>query len=137
MPLLAHGPLITELLLQAEGPAALGTTAGFYYSSQLEIAENDRFKAALATANPDLRASHFTAGAWATGTVLLSALTAAGADAEDGDVMRAAIAGATVDSPWGPISFDPATGYVFGPTYVYSVIDDGGTLRHQIDATIE
>ena len=137
MPLLAHGPLITELLLQAEGPAAVGTTVGFYYSSQLEIAENDRFKAALATANPDLPPSHFTAGAWATGTVLLSAVAAAGAEAEDGDVMRAAIASTTVDTPWGPISFDAATGYVFGPTYVYSVIDDGGALRHQVDATID
>lgn len=137
MPLLAHGPLVTELLLQAEGPAAVGTTAGFYYSSQLEIAENDRFKTALATANPDLPPSHFTAGSWATGTVLLSAVAAAGADAEDGDVMRTAIADTVVDTPWGPISFDAETGYVFGPTYVYSVTDDGGVLRHQVDATIE
>lgn len=136
MPLLAHGPLITELLLQAEGPAAIGTTAGFYYSSQLDNAENDRFKAALADANPDLPPSHFTAGSWATGTVLLDALESAGTDAEDGDVMRSAIANTTVDTPWGPISFDADTGYVFGPTYVYSVIDDDGILRHQIDATI-
>ena len=51
--------------------------------------------------------------------------------------MRSAIANTTVDTPWGRISFDADTGYVFGPTYVYSVIDDDGILRHQIDATIE
>lgn len=137
MPLLAHGPLVTELLLQAEGPSAVGTTAGFYYSSELDLAENDRFKAALADANPDLPPSHFTAGAWATGTVLLAAIEAAGADAADGDAMRAAIAATSIDAPWGAMSFDEATGYVFGPTYVYSVADDGGSLRHELVTTID
>ncbi|MGD9998573.1 MAG: ABC transporter substrate-binding protein [Ilumatobacteraceae bacterium] len=137
MPLIAHGPLITELLLQAEGPSAAGTTAGFYYSSQLDLPENDRFKAALGGAKPDLPPSHFTAGSWATGTVLLHAIEVAGADAEDGDAMRAAIASTTIDAPWGPMSFDADTGYVFGPTYVYTVVDEGGVLRHRIDATID
>lgn len=135
-PLLGHGPLITELLLQIQGPAAVGTTVGFYYTSALENDENDAFKAALTAANPDLPPSHFTAGSWATASVLLDAIEAAGAGA-DGDALRDAIAATNTETPWGPITFDPATGYVFGPTYIYSAVDNGGTLAHQVEATIE
>jgi branched-chain amino acid transport system substrate-binding protein len=135
-PLLGHGPLITELLLQAEGPAAVDTTAGFYYTSQLDNAENEAFIAALREANPDIPPSHFTAGAWATGTVLLTALAAAD-DPGSGDSVRDAIAAAEIDAPWGPMTFDAETHYVFGPTFVYTVVDDSGGLRHEVVATIE
>jgi branched-chain amino acid transport system substrate-binding protein len=136
MPLLGHGPLITELLLQAEGPAATGTTAGFYYTSQLDNAENEAFVSALTGANPDIPPSHFTAGAWATGSVLLKAIEAAD-DPSSGDAMRSAIAAVEIEAPWGPMSFDPETGYVFGPTYVYEVVDEADGLRHEVVATIE
>ena len=135
-PLLGHGPLITELILQAQGPSAEGAMSGFYYSSQLETADNTAFISALQGANDKIPPSHFTAGAWATGTVLLEAI----ADADDpssGDSMREAIAAVQIEAPWGPMSFDPKTGYVFGPTYVYKAISDGGKLRHDIVDTIE
>ena len=135
-PLLGHGPLLTELLLQAMGPAAVGTVAGFYYSSTLDNAENQAFKDALAAANPELPPSHFTAGAWATVSVLLSAIESAGADA-DGEALREAVAAANVDTPWGPITFDADTGYVFGPTYVYEAIQDGDRLTHNVLTTID
>ncbi|MGD9700874.1 MAG: ABC transporter substrate-binding protein [Acidimicrobiia bacterium] len=135
-PLIAHGPLVTELLLQAEGPSSEGITAAFYYSSQLDNAENERFKTALGAANPALPPSHFTAGAWATGSILLSALAAAD-DANDGDSVREALAASSVETPWGPMTFDAETGYVFGPTFIYTVVQDGDALRHEVQATIE
>lgn len=135
-PLLAHGPLVTELLLAAEGPAAVGTTAGFYYTSQLDNPENKAFTTALHGAKPDLPPSHFTAGAWATGSVLLSAIAAAD-DPTSGSSLRDAIAATKVDAPWGPMAFDPDTHYVFGPTYVYKVVEESGALHHEVVATIE
>ena len=135
-PLLGHGPLITELLLQIEGPAAVDTTVGFYYTSSLDNPENQAFKDALAAANPNLPPSHFTAGAWATGSILLQAIEAAGAGG-DGPALRDAIAAVEVDTPWGPIHFDADTGYIFGPTYIYTVVQDGDVLRHETLAIIE
>ncbi|MBJ31580.1 MAG: hypothetical protein CL466_09245 [Acidimicrobiaceae bacterium] len=129
-PLLGHGPLITELLLQIEGPAAIGTTVGFYYTSSLDNPENQAFKDALAAANPDLPPSHFTAGSWATGSILLQAIENAGAGA-DGPALRDAIAAVEVDTPWGPAHFDADSGYIFGPTYIYTAVQDGEALRHE------
>ena len=135
-PLVGHGPLITELLLKAEGPPAAGITAAFYYTSALANAENDAFKSALAAANPGLPPSHFTAGAWATISVILDALEAAGPNAGPGTI-RDAIAAVTTDTPWGPIKFDPASGYVYGPTYIYTAKLDGDQLGHDLLTTIE
>lgn len=135
-PLVAHGPLVTELLLAAEGPAAVDTVAGFYYTSQLDNAENDAFISALSGANPDLPPSHFTAGSWATGSVLLAAIAAAD-DPTSGDSMRSAVAATEIEAPWGPMAFDADTGYVFGPTYVYKVVGDASVLRHEVVATVE
>lgn len=130
--LVAHGPLVTELLLQQEGPAAVEITAGFYYSSQIDNEENTRFKAALAKANPKLPPSHFTAGAWATGSVILAAIEAAGDDATNGAALAAAIAATEIDVPWGTLKFDPEKRIAFGTTYIYTVIADGDILKHKI-----
>lgn len=135
-PLLGHGPLITELLLQIEGPPAAGTTVGFYYSSSLDNPENQAFKDAMAAANPDLPPSHFTAGAWATGTILLSAIESAG-PGTDGSALRDAIAAVEVETPWGLSHFDADSGYIFGPTYIYTAVIDGDVLHHEVEATIE
>lgn len=136
MPLLGHGPLITELVLNAEGPAAEGITAAFYYSSQLDNAENEAFMTAVRAADPKIAPSHFTAGSWATGTILLTAIEAAD-DPASGEDMREALAAVKIEAPWGPMSFDKKTGYVFGRTYVYSVVKEGDGVRHKIEDTIE
>jgi hypothetical protein len=35
------------------------------------------------------------------------------------------------------MTFDAETHYVFGPTFVYTVVDDRDGLRHEVVATIE
>jgi branched-chain amino acid transport system substrate-binding protein len=134
-PLIGHGPLVTELVLNAIGPDAVGVGAGFYYSSQLDNPENERFVAAM-KAIPKLVPSHFTAGAWATGSVLLDAVKRAGADVGDGEAFAQAIRATDIPAPWGELKFDPKTGYAVAPTYYYDVTDSGGTLRHHIDREI-
>lgn len=136
-PLISHGPLVTELLLQQQGAAAVGITAGFYYSSQIDNAENDKFKEALAAANPKLPPSHFTAGAWATGSVILAAIEAAGDDATDGAALAEAIAGTVTDVPWGTLEFDSDTHIAFGTTYIYTVVQAGDAVVHEIVTSIE
>jgi branched-chain amino acid transport system substrate-binding protein len=134
-PLLGHGPLVTELVLKAIGPDAVGVGAGFYYSSQLDEPDNHAFIAAM-KAVPKFVPSHFTAGAWATGSVLLDAIRRAGAKASDGETLAHAIRATDIQAPWGRLHFDPKTGYAIAPTYYYEVNSDGGVLHHQVDGEI-
>lgn len=132
MPLIGHGPLVTELVLNAIGPAAVGVGAGFYYSSTLDNKENMRFISTMKAASSSFVPSHFTAGAWATGSVLLDAIHRAGSNADDGTKLAAAIRATKIEAPWGPLSFDPTTGYAIAPTYYYTVVNEGGALKHKI-----
>jgi len=132
MPLIGHGPLVTELVLNAIGPAAVGVGAGFYYSSTLDNAENTRFIDTMKGIDPKFVPSHFTAGAWASGSVLIDAIHRAGEDADNGEDLAAAIRETKLDAPWGPLEFDPETGYAIAPTYYYTVVDDGGVLKHEV-----
>jgi branched-chain amino acid transport system substrate-binding protein len=132
MPLIGHGPLVTELVLNAIGPAAVGVGAGFYYSSTLDNAENAHFIDTMKGIDPKFVPSHFTAGAWASGSVLIDAIKRAGDDADNGEDLAAAIRETKIDAPWGPLEFDPETGYAIAPTYFYTVVDDGGALKHEV-----
>ena len=136
MPLIGHGPLLTELVLQQIGPSAVDVGAAFYYSSSLDNAANKEFIAALKAADASIVPSHFTAGAWATGAVLLDAVERAGSDVTDGEAFAKAIRSTKIDAPWGVLEFDPETGYAVAPTYYYTVKQDGQTLRHHIVDTI-
>jgi branched-chain amino acid transport system substrate-binding protein len=136
MPLIGHGPLVTELVLNQIGQAAVGVGAGFYYSSTLDNAENKRFIDTMKGINPAFVPSHFTAGAWATGSVLLAAIKQAGDKVSDGEEFAKVIRATTVDAPWGELKFDPKTGYAIAPTYYYTVTSKGGALAHKIVAEI-
>lgn len=131
MPLIGHGPLVTELVLKAIGNAAQDVGAGFYYSSQLKNAENTTFLDAL-KAMPQVIPSHFTAGAWATGSVLIDAIHRTGGNVDDGSALAKAIRATKIAAPWGDLRFDPKTGYAIAPTYYYVVKGEGATLHHEI-----
>jgi branched-chain amino acid transport system substrate-binding protein len=134
MPLIGHGPLLTELVLNQIGPAAVGVGAGFYYSSTLDNPENKRFIDTMKAANDKFVPSHFTAGAWATGSVLLDAIGRAGDKATNGDDLAKAIRATKIDAPWGELRFDPKTGYAIAPTYYYTAVLNDGVLSHKIVA---
>lgn len=136
MPLIGHGPLLTELVLNQIGPSAVDVGAGFYYSSTLDNEENLRFIETMKGVNPDFVPSHFTAGAWASGSVLLDAIKEAGDDATDGEAFAKAMRGLKIEAPWGSLEFDAETGYAIAPTYFYTVAADGTQLAHEIVAEI-
>lgn len=135
MPLIGHGPLLTELVLQQIGEPAIDVGAGFYYSSSLDNPANKEFKDTLAATNKALVPSHFTAGAWAAGGVLLDAIGRVG-DVSDGVGFAKAIRATSIDAPWGPLKFDPGTGYAVAPTYYYVTVREGTALRHNVVSEI-
>lgn len=137
MPLIGHGPIVTELILDQEGPAAVDVSAGFYYSSGLDLPENERFMEALAEADSELKPSHATSAAWAVGSLLLDLVERLDGDLSDGEATIAAILETEIDAPFGTLKFDPETRFADTPTYFYTVVDEGGKLHHEIKATIE
>lgn len=137
MPLIGHGPIISELILGQEGPAALDVGAGFYYSSSIDLPENQRFIDALGEADSKLNASHATASAWAVGSLLIDLIERLDGDLSDGTATVEAIIETEIDVPWGDLVFDPETRFAVTPTYYYIVTQDGDELRHEIQGTIE
>lgn len=131
-PLIGHGPLVTELVLNQTGPAAVGVGAAFYYSSSLDIPANAEFLTAMKAVNKSFVPSHFTAGAWATGGVLIDAITRLEGDVSNGKDLAKAIRATKIETPWGPLAFDQKTGYAIAPTYYYEVTQDAGQLRHKV-----
>jgi branched-chain amino acid transport system substrate-binding protein len=110
----------------------VGVGAGFYYSSTLDNPENKRFIDTMKAAGGQFVPSHFTAGAWASGSVLLAAVEAAGEHATDGRELARTIRATKVDAPWGTLSFNPETGYADAPTYYYTVVQKSGSLQHSV-----
>ena len=131
MPLIGHGPLVTELVLKAIGDAAQEVGAGFYYSSTIENEENTAFLDAI-KATPDVIPSHFTAGAWATSSVLIDAIERLDGDVDDGEAFAQAVRATRIPAPWGELRFDTSTGYAEAPTYYYVVKGQGPALHHEI-----
>ncbi|MEO7126607.1 MAG: ABC transporter substrate-binding protein [Nakamurella sp.] len=133
IPLIGHGPLLTELVLKQIGDAAVGVGAAFYYSSSLDNPANKEFLAALKATGKPIIASHFTAGAWASGGVLLDAIKRVGDKVTDGAAFAAAIRSTKIEAPWGTLEFDQKTGYAIAPTYYYTVKKNAdGALVHEI-----
>jgi branched-chain amino acid transport system substrate-binding protein len=127
---------VTELVLKAIGPAAVGVNAAFYYSSQLDNAANKDFITTMKKADPSFVPSHFTAGAWATGSVLIDTIQRLKGNVGNGATFAKAIRQTRIQAPWGRLTFDPKTGYGRGPTYFYKVVDNEGVLQHQILAKL-
>lgn len=130
IPLIGHGPLVTELLLNAIGQSSVGVGAGFYYSSTLDNPENAKFISTMMAANANFVPSHFTAGAWATGSVLLDAIHRAHGKVTDGKAFAKLIRASKIATPWGALKFDQKTGYAIAPTYYYVVNSTNGVLKH-------
>lgn len=134
--LVGHGPLVTELVLKAIGPDAVGVGGGFFYSSSLDNPANAEFIATMKAVNPKFVPSHFTAGAWTVGEIVAAAITQLKGQVSDGEAFAAAVRSTKLDAPWGPLEFDSKTGYAIAPTYYYTVVSDQGVLHHKIVATI-
>jgi branched-chain amino acid transport system substrate-binding protein len=134
--LLGHGPLVTELVRTAEGPAATGIGAAFYYSSGLNFAENKDFINTMKGVDANFVPSHFTAGAWATGSAIIATVLKLKGNIKSGKQFTATLRGLKVKAPWGTLRFDRKTGYGIAPTYFYTVVNNSGTVSHKILAKI-
>ena len=113
-----------------------GVSGFFHYTSALDTPGNQAFLAALDENGGDIGANHASAGGWMTADVIVRALEEIDGNAEDADALIAAIEGVEFDGVWGPFRFDPETHYAVVDGYLYEAVDEGGSLGHEILATI-
>ena len=106
IPLYGSG-FLTDGTLEAQGEAANGIKTTLHYADNLDNAANKAFSDAFKK-KTNQEADVYAVQGYDAGTLLDIGLSAVGGDGGARDKMVAAMAGAKIDSPRGPISFSKA-----------------------------
>lgn len=105
IPLVGTGLLVDDLILEAQGDAALGIVAATHYTSVIDTPENADFVAAYREKygrTPTLYAE----SSYVAGQLLAHAIEELEGDISDTDAVLAEIAAAELTAPRGPFKFD-------------------------------
>jgi branched-chain amino acid transport system substrate-binding protein len=102
----APSNLVSEDVLGAQGDAALGIYSNSYYTPSYDIPKNRAFaKACKETAGKD--PDHFLCAGYDAAQALFGALREVKGDAQNKERLIQVIEGMKIDSPRGPLRFDP------------------------------
>jgi branched-chain amino acid transport system substrate-binding protein len=134
--LIGLGPLVSRLVLNQMGDAAIGVEGVFHYmESGMGTPADEAFTAAAsAAAPPEVTPNFVQANAWTTARVIEQAIE----DSRDsGDSLLDSIAAVKVDAPWGPFAFDPKTHYPVIKGLLYEVVQGPERLDHKVLGTFD
>jgi ABC-type branched-subunit amino acid transport system substrate-binding protein len=128
--------MVSRLVLDQIGDAALGVQGVFHYAETGTATPADRAftAAAAAAAPPEVTPNFVQANAWTTAKVIEAAITES---RSSGEPLLKAIAGAKVDAPWGPFSFNPTTHYPVLQGQLFEVVQGPQRLDHKVLATFD
>ncbi len=134
IPLTGYGYLAEEDVIEAAGAATKGIRSGLNWAYGIDTGENKEFvdsyrKAYNAIPTVDLVAGYVGA------QVVHTAVGALDGDTSNQEKLSEAIAKVQINTPRGPISFDPETNNVVQNIYVREVADVGGNLHNRVLAT--
>ncbi|MGY2704818.1 ABC transporter substrate-binding protein [Nocardioides sp. HB32] len=134
--LIGLGPMVSRLVLDQIGDAAVGVEGVFHYAETGTASPADEAfaAAAAAAAPPEVTPNFVQANAWTTAKVIEEAIKES---RSSGDSLTEAIAGTHVDAPWGPFSFDPTTHYPVLKGLLFQVVKGPQRLDHKVLATFE
>ncbi len=131
IPLTGYGYLVEEDVIAAVGDAAKSVRNGLNWAYGLDTPQNkefiDRYRKTYSTV-PTVDAVAGFVGA----QVVAKAIEALGGDVKSQEVLSDAILALKLDTPRGPISFDPETNNVIQTIYVRDVGDIGGALHNRV-----
>jgi len=118
-PIVGHGALTDEQILSAEGKNAEGIVTTLHYSAALPNAVNVRFKRDYEAATHKL-VSQYVEDGYAAAQMIEAALSKLPAGTVNTAAFEAALRGARVDAPRGPLRFD-SRGQAIDNVYVRRV----------------
>jgi branched-chain amino acid transport system substrate-binding protein len=126
--LIATGDITDDGVLEAMGDPTLGLITSFHYSAAHDSPENAAFKKAYAEVNGDKLRPNFMAVAGYDGMALIYEALQKTGGSTDGDKLVAAMKGARLMSPRGPILIDPQTRDIVQTVYIRKVEKTPGGL---------
>ncbi|MCW2856936.1 MAG: hypothetical protein JWR52_2551 [Marmoricola sp.] len=134
--LIGLGPIVSRLVLDQIGDAAIGVQGVFHYSETgTDSPADEAFTAAMsAVAPPAVTPNFVQANAWTTAQVIEQAIKDS---RESGDSFLKAIAGAHVEAPWGAFSFNASTHYPVLKGLLYEVVKGPKRLDHKVLGTFD
>ncbi len=107
VPLLASG-FLTDGILEAEGDAAQGLLTTLHYADGLNTPRDNAFRADYTKNFPELPPDVYAVQGYDAAQILAAGMNAVKGDVTKKDAMRAAMSGATIDSPRGTFKLSKA-----------------------------
>ena len=134
IPLTGYGYISEEDVIEAAGAASKGIRSGLNWAYEIDTPENKEFvdrylKTYKAVPTVDSVAGYVGA------QVVHAAIESLGGDVTSQDRLSGAVGKVRINTPRGPISFDPETNNVIQTIYVREVVDVGGALHNRVIAT--
>ena len=129
-PIKVIGPsnLVSEDVLSAQGDAALGVYSNSYYTPSYDIPKNRAFVKACKDAGKE--ADHFLCAGYDAAQALFGALRETKGDVANKERLIQIITDMRIDSPRGPLRFDPKNHNPISDIHLRTV--QAGPLRHVV-----
>jgi branched-chain amino acid transport system substrate-binding protein len=134
--LAGYGYLVEEDTFAAQGPAAEGIYSTLNWAYGLDTPLNKAFVASYRKAYNAIPTVDSVAG-YVGAQVVWEALNQLGGKIPSQEDLSKAIAATKIDTPRGPISFDPETNNVIQNIYIREVVKDGNELHNKVLATYD
>jgi branched-chain amino acid transport system substrate-binding protein len=134
--LAGYGYLVEEDTIEAQGPAAIGVYSGLNWAYGIDTPANKAFVANYRKLYNSIPTVDSVAG-YVGAEVVWNAFKKLGGKVPDQEALSNAVLETRIDTPRGPISFDPETRNVIQNIYIRETVKDGNEAHNKVIATFE
>lgn len=134
--LAGYGYLAEEDTFEAQGEAAVGVYSSLNWAYGIDTPMNKRFVADYRKQYNSIPTVDSVAG-YVGAQVVWNAIKALGGKVPDQELLSKAIGALKIDTPRGPISFDPETRNVMQNIYIREAVKDGNEIHNKVLATYQ
>jgi branched-chain amino acid transport system substrate-binding protein len=134
--LAGYGYLVEEDTIEAQGPAAIGVYSGLNWAYGIDTPANKGFVANYRKLYNSIPTVDSVAG-YVGAEVVWNAFKKLGGKVPDQEALSNAVLETKIDTPRGPISFDPETRNVIQNIYIREAAKEGSEVHNKVIATFE
>jgi branched-chain amino acid transport system substrate-binding protein len=134
--LAGYGYLVEEDTIEAQGPAAIGVYSGLNWAYGIDTPANKAFVANYRKLYNSIPTVDSVAG-YVGAEVVWNAFKKLGGKVPDQEALSNAVLETKIDTPRGPISFDPETRNVIQNIYIREAAKEGSEVHNKVIATFE